>query len=129
LWVSPVNVVVTATAPDIQAEGIALAVAKRKDMKLVAGRVLAVADTDALLGSRSLTGRCGIILVGTDVDTHAPAERYLAQFPDCVVMRVTVPLGDVIRIAAHRLGLQELLSELRTLVNQTGSSQRANMAH
>jgi hypothetical protein len=124
-----VNVVVTATAPDIQAEGIARAVEEREDMTLVAGRVLAVADTDALLESRLLPGRYGIVLVGTDADTDKPAERYLAQFPNCVVMRVTAPLGDVIRIATHQLGLQELLSELRTLVDQAGFSPRANVAH
>jgi hypothetical protein len=126
---SPVKVVVAATAPDIQAEGIARAVAGREDMALVAGRVLAVSDTDALLESRSLMGQCGIILVGTDADTHEPAERYLARFPDCVVMRVTAPLGDVVRVAAHQLGLQELLGELRALVDQTGIGPRGRIAH
>jgi hypothetical protein len=127
--VSPVKVVVAATAPDIQAEGIARAVAERKDMTLVAGRVLAVSDTDALLESRSLTGQCGIILVGTDADTHEPAERYLARFRDCVVIRVTAPLGDVVRVATHQLGLQELLDELRALVDQTGIGPRGRVAH
>ncbi|MDM0116710.1 ATP-binding protein [Variovorax sp. J22R133] len=123
------KVVVAATAPDIQAEGIARAVAGRDDMTLVAGRVLTVSDVEALLESRSLTGQCGIILVGTDADTHDPAERYLARFQDCVVMRVTAPLGDVVRVATHQLGLQELLRELRALVDQSGIGPRGRIAH
>ena len=114
---SRVKVVVAATAPDMQAEGIAGAVAERADMMLVAQRVLTVAETDALLELRSLTGRCGIILVGPDADTEEPTERYLAQSPDYAVMRVTAPLGDVVRVATHGLGLQELLDELRALID------------
>jgi AAA+ superfamily predicted ATPase len=126
--VSRVQVVVAATAPDIQAEGIAGAVAERVDMMLVAQRVLTVAETNALLESRSLTGRCGIILVGPDADTEEPAERYFAQCPDYVVMRVTAPLGDVVRVATHCLGLQELLDELRALVDQADLSPQARVA-
>ena len=125
---SPIEVMVAATAPDIQAEGIAHAVAEREDMTLVAGRVLTVAETDALHESRSLTNRCGIILVGADADTEEPAERYLAQFPNYVVMRGTAPIGDVVRVATHRIGLQELLGELRTLVDQAGFSPQAHVA-
>ncbi len=126
---SPVNVVVAATAPDIQAEGIAGAIAERPDMTLVAGRVLAVKETDALLESRSLTGRCGIVLVGPDADTEEPAERYLAESADYVVMRVTAPLGDVVRLASHRTGLQELLAALRMLVDHAGANSHTRVAH
>ena len=126
---SPVEVMVTATSPDIQAEGIARAVAERLDMTLVEGRVLTVAETDALHRSRSLSKRCGLILIGADTDTEEPAERYLAQFPYYVVIRVTVPIGDVVRVATHRIGLQQLLSELRTLVDQPGFSSQTHVAH
>ncbi|MET4023170.1 ATP-binding protein [Bradyrhizobium sp. S3.2.12] len=125
---SSVKVLVAAIAPDMQAEGIAGAVAKRADMTLVAGRVLTTAETDVLLGSRSLAGRCGIIVVGPDADTGEPAERYLAHSADYVVMRVTAPLGDVVRLATHRLGLHELLSELRSHLDQNGSSPQAHLA-
>ena len=125
---SPVEVVVADTARDIQAEGIARAVAEREDMTLVAGRVLAVSDADALLESRSLTNRCGIILVGADADTEEPAERYLAQFPNHPVMRMTAPLGNVVRIATRRIGLQEVLGELWTLDDQAGFSPQAHVA-
>jgi hypothetical protein len=126
--VPSVKVLVVAIAPDMQAEGIAGAVAERADMTLVAGRAFTVAEADALLESRSLAGRCGIILVGPDPDTEEPAERYLARSADYVVMRVTAPLGDVVRIATRRLGLHELLSELRSHVDQVGSSPQAHVA-
>lgn len=125
----PVKVVVVATTPDIQAEGIAVGVAERADMTLVAGRVLTVAEADALLDSRSLTDRSGIILVGPDEDTEEPAERYLARSSGYVVMRVTAPLGDVVRVATHRLGLHELLDELRAYVDQASSRQHAQVTH
>jgi hypothetical protein len=118
--VPPVNVVVAATAPDIQAEGIAGAIAGREDMTLVSGRVLAVHETDALLESHAVTGRCGIVLVGPDADTEEPAERYLAKSAEHVVIRVTAPIGDIVRVATHRAGLQELLTVLRSLVDQAG---------
>ncbi|MEO8186107.1 MAG: ATP-binding protein [Burkholderiaceae bacterium] len=120
---------VIATAPDIQAEGIARAVEERNDMTLVAGRVLTVAETDALHESRSLMNRCGVILVGADADTEEPAERYLAEFPYYVVIRVTTPIGDVVRVATRRIGLRELLRELRTLVDQAAFSPQAHFAY
>ena len=122
---SPVEVVVIATAPDIQAEAIARAVAQRPDMTLIAGRVLTVSESDALQESKPPADRCGVILVGADSDTEEPAERYLAVFSNCVVMRVTAPIGDVVRVAAHHIGLQDLLGELRTLVDQSGSGPQA----
>ena len=126
---SPVNVVVAATAPDIQAEGIAKAVAERPDMTLAAGRVLSVSETDALLESRTLKDRCGIVLVGPDADTFEPAVRYLTESADYVVMRVTAPLGDVVQLAAHRAGLQELLTALRELVDQAGFRSHTRVSH
>jgi hypothetical protein len=127
--VSSVNVVVAATAPDIQAEGIAGAVAERTDMTLVGGRVLTVEEADELFESRSLTGRCGIILVGPDADTEAVAERYVAESTNYVVMRVTVPFGDVVRVATHRAGLTELLTALRALVDHAGVTCHRRVAH
>jgi len=127
--VSRVNVVVAATAPDIQAEGIAGAILERPDMKLIAGRVLAVNETDAVLDSRALRGRCGIVLVGPDADTEEPAERYLSASADYVVMRVTAPLGDVVRIATYRAGLQDLLTALRRLVEHAGSPSYSRIGH
>jgi AAA+ superfamily predicted ATPase len=127
--VPPVNVVVAATAPDIQAEGIAGAIAEREDMTLVSGRVLAVRETDALLESHVLTGPCGIVLVGPDADTEEPAERYLAESVEYVVMRVTAPIGDIVRVATHRAGLQELLIALRSLVDQAGATPHTRVAH
>ena len=113
---SAVSVVVAATTPDIQAETIAAAVAHRTDMNLVEGRVLAVGETDALIESTALRAPCAVLLVGPDAETAEPAERYLAERPDVVVMRVNVPFGDVVRIALHAAGLEQLLAQVRALV-------------
>ena len=114
---SAVNVVVAATTPDIQAETIAASVAERTDMTLVEGRVLTVSETDALLESTALPAPCAVVLVGPEAYTAGPAERYLTDRPDAVVMRVNVPFGDIIRIALHGVGLEQLLAELRALVD------------
>jgi hypothetical protein len=121
--VSVVNVVVAATTPDIEAETIAAAVAERTDMTLVAGRVLAVSETDVRIGSTALPAPYAVVLVGPEADTAEPAERYLADRPDAVVMRVNVPFGDVVRIALHGVGLEQLLAELPALV-EAGATAR-----
>jgi hypothetical protein len=92
LLVVPANVVVAATAPDIQAEAIAAAVAECNDMRLLCGRVLQVGEIDAFL--ESLVEPCAVVLIGPDTDTEQSAERYLLECPHCVVMRVTAPHGD-----------------------------------
>ena len=92
-----INVLVAATAPDIEAEGIAAAVAERMDMTLVEGRVLTVAEMGALLESTPLSEPCAVVLVGPHTDTEEPAERYLAERPNFVVMRVDAPVGDVVQ--------------------------------
>lgn len=123
-----INVLVAATAPDIEAEGIAAAVAERMDMTLVEGRVLTVAEMGTLLESTPLSEPCAVVLVGPHTDTEEPAERYLAERPNFVVMRVDAPVGDVVRIALHGVGLEELLSELRALVDHVGFAPRERVA-
>src|SRR5215469_13171929 len=117
-WASPIpplQVVVAATALDIKAESIAGAVAERTDMALVGGRVLTVPEVDALIESQNLSGRCCIVLVGPDPATEAPAERYLARSAEYVVLRVTAPLGDGVRLATYQVGLRGVLNALRAL--------------
>lgn len=124
----PINVVVAATVPDIAAEGIAAAVAGCMDMALVQGRVVAATEIGAILESTPLTGPCAVVLVGPDEDTEEPAEHYLSERPDFVVMRVNAPIGDVVRIALRGVGLQELLAELRALVDHAGFASRGRVA-
>jgi hypothetical protein len=126
--VLPINVVVAATVPDIEAEGIAAAVAGCMDMALVQGRVVAVTEIGAILESTPLTGPCAVVLVGPDTDTEEPAEHYLIERPDFVVMRVNAPIGDVVRIALRGVGLQQLLAELRALVDHAGFTSRGRVA-
>jgi hypothetical protein len=126
LLVVPANVVVAATAPDIQAEAIAAAVAECNDMRLLCGRVLQVGEIDAFL--ESLFEPCAVVLIGPDTDTEQSAERYLLVCPHCVVMRVTAPHGDLIRIARHGPRLQALLGALRALVDDSNTP-RVRVAH
>jgi ATPase family protein associated with various cellular activities (AAA)/winged helix domain-containing protein len=127
LRVLPVNVVVAATAPDIEAEAIAAAVAERSDMRLVSGCVLQVAAIDALVDS--LFAPCAVVLIGPDADTEEPADRFLLKCPDCVVMRVTAPHGDLVRIARHGPSLQDLLGAVRALVDHSDVAPRVRVAH
>jgi hypothetical protein len=120
--VSPVKIVVAATAPDIQAESIAGAIERRPDMTLVGGRVLAAEELAALNDSCSLTGRCGIVLVGPDAATERVAEGFVRESPNYVVVRVAAPIGDIARIATKNSGLHELLESLRVFVEQAGQA-------
>src|SRR5262245_36351405 len=96
-------------------------------MRLVSGSVLQVATIDALL--ESLSAPCAVVLVGPDADTEGPAERFLVECPDCVVMRVTAPHGDLVRIARHGLGLRELLAQVRVLVRHPSFPPQGRVAH
>src|SRR5262245_58142759 len=75
--VSPINVLVIATSPDIKAEGIAAAVEARLDMGLVEHRVLTVSETGALLRSLPSYPQCALVLVGPPVHTNELADRWL----------------------------------------------------
>jgi AAA+ superfamily predicted ATPase len=119
-----VDVVVVATSPDIQAEAIAAAVAEHPEMTLAEGRVLTLDQSDLLIESSSLASPFAVVLVGPDDETEEPAERYLIDFTECVVARVTAPFGDMVRFAAHGIGLQKVLTELRELVDSAGVKAR-----
>jgi len=123
--VSPMKVVVVATARDIQAETTASAIAGRPDMVLVSGKALTIEQADALLRSNALQERCVILLVGPDADTQGPAERYLCEFANVVVMCLTAPRGDLVRLGTHhRLGLDGLFTALRALVDEAPTAGR-----
>ena len=125
--VPPINVVVAATAADIEAETTAVEIAERADMTLVGNGVLQIAHVDTQL--KAVAGPCAVVLVGPDDDTAEPAERYLVEYPDCVVVRVSAPRGDIVRIARHGLGLDELLAVVRALVDYAGPATRSRVVH
>lgn len=105
---SQIGVVVMATSPDIQAEGIAAAVSARTDMNLVKDRVVSADEVSVLLESIPLFGRCALILVGSYAETEEYAQAWLAKRPHIVVMCVDAPVGDGVRIALRDIGLPEL---------------------
>jgi AAA+ superfamily predicted ATPase len=125
--VSSVNVIVAATAADIEAETIAAAVAERADMTLVGHCVQQVGQVDALL--KVAAKPCAVLLIGPDDDTGPIGERYLRNQPDCVVVCVSAPRGDIVRIARQGLGLDELLAEVRALVTYSGTASRSRILH
>jgi AAA+ superfamily predicted ATPase len=125
--VSRINVLVAATSLDIQAEAIAAAIAARTDMVLVESRVVAAAEVAVLLESIPLSPQCALVLVGPHVDTEEPAERWLAERKDLVVLRVDT-IDDVVRIEVRDVRLDSLLAALRELVDHAGASSRARVS-
>lgn len=116
--VSPINVIVAATSPDVKAEIIAAAVGRRVDMTLVEQRVLHVAEVrvDSLPSFPQLA----LVVIGGEDDTKETAKRWLAERPDLIVVRVEV-VGDIVQIALRDIGLDPLLTILRELANPSVS--------
>ena len=126
---SSIKVLVAATSPDIKAAGIAAAVAARSDMTLAESRVVMVAEIAALLEPNSHSGPRALVLVGPQVHTEEPAARWLDARPDLVIVRVDAPIGDVVRFATQNIGLSELLSELRALIDRAAAAPQKRVAH
>ena len=109
-----IHVVVAATSPDIEAEGIAAAVGSSVDMALVGGRAVPVADIEALLAAVPGDPPRVLVLVGPD-DATAFAERRFLERSGLVVIRVNVPFGHMVRTTFNDIGLQSLLDQIRVL--------------
>jgi SpoVK/Ycf46/Vps4 family AAA+-type ATPase len=92
-------------------------------MDLVGGRYMSTSEATAAIDTLPKSERCALILYGPVEDTAATGEGALKARNDLVVLRVT-STGDV-RIGAtfHQMGLPELLTELRSLVDRVGLSQ------
>jgi hypothetical protein len=118
-----VNVLVAASPPDIQAEGVAAAVANRDGMALVADRVLALDDVSARLESIPVSEPCALVLMGRGSDVEALATWWVTERAGLVVLRVDV-IDDLVQIAVRdsRLELESLLNALRDLVQRAGGS-------
>jgi AAA+ superfamily predicted ATPase len=128
--VARINVMVVATAPDVQTPGIAAEIEARSDMILVENRIMELSEADARLSSLPPSEPCAVVLVGSPEDTEAPAERWLARRADLAVLRVD-PIGNVVRMAVHShgIGLAELIDELRALVDRAGSASPDRVAN
>lgn len=122
---SHISVLVAATSPDIQAGVIAEAISKRPDMSLVELGVAEVGGALAAIPPRAL---CALILVGPAEETDAPAAYWLAQRATLVVLRVNVP-DDFVQIALRDIGLDALISMLRSLVERAGARPAERTAH
>ncbi|BCT91029.1 ATPase AAA [Lysobacter helvus] len=114
-----IQVLVAATSPDIEAEGIAAAVENCVDMALVAGRAVPIADIEALLAAIPRDPPRVLVLVGPDHETEF-AERRLTGRVGLVVIRVGTPFGNLVRTAFNDIGLQNLLDQIRVLAEPHG---------
>jgi AAA+ superfamily predicted ATPase len=92
-------------------------------MELVGGRYMSLSEAAAAIGTLSKSQRCALILYGPVEETAAASENALKARGDLVILRVT-STGDV-RIGAtfHQMGLPEIVTELRSLVDRVGLSQ------
>jgi SpoVK/Ycf46/Vps4 family AAA+-type ATPase len=118
-----IHVVVAATRKDVDAQNIAEAVARRADMSLVGGRYMTTVEALSAIGKLPRSEQCAFILCGPIDETASTSQAALEARHDLVVLRVT-NTGDV-RIGAtfYQMGLPELVTELRSLVDRTGLSQ------
>jgi AAA+ superfamily predicted ATPase len=112
--VARIHVVVAATSPDIEAEGIAAAVESSVDMALVGGRAVPVADIEELLAAIPRDPPRVLVLVGPDNATGF-AERRFMERAGLVVIRVNVPFGHMVRTTFNDISLQNLLDQIRVL--------------
>lgn len=115
-----INVIVTTTLTDIEAQVIAESVKVRPDMTLIEGRHVDAGKVESLLASLPPQPPCAIVLLGDPAQTGELAERWLAIRADLVVMLVDVR-GDVIRIAMRDPRLDSLLAALRGFVERVGT--------
>jgi hypothetical protein len=113
-----IDVLVAVASPDVQAEGIAAAVATRAEMTLAANRVLTLAEAAALLRAMPRSSACAVILVGVGGEDEEALEQLTCLRAGLAVIRVDVS-SDVVEIAVHDPGLDALLRALRELVGRS----------
>jgi hypothetical protein len=113
-----IDVLVAAASPDVQAEGIAAAVASRPDMTLAANRVLTITEAESLLHAMPRSSPCALVLVGVGRDDEEDVEQLSSTRDGFVVLRVDV-IGDLVEIGVRDVGLDALLRALRELVGRS----------
>jgi AAA+ superfamily predicted ATPase len=125
--VPTISVLVAATPPDVEAEGLSAAIANREDMILIAGRVLPVAEVSAQLALIPLSAPCALVLIGPNHATESLAARCVAKRAGLVALRVDIA-DHVVQIALRdvTLDIDSLLNAVRGLVDRArgGSTER-----
>jgi hypothetical protein len=91
--VSPINVFVATTPPDLKAEVIAKSVATRSDMTLVRDDPVPAGEVERILDSIVSHACCALVIVGTSSETYELAQQWLAKRSELVVLCVDV-VGD-----------------------------------
>lgn len=120
---SPINVVVTSSVPDLKAEGICAAIRANARMSVAEGRVVSLADADALIDAMAEDVACAVVLVGAYRETQEPAARWLEARRSLVVLQVTI-VDDFVRLSMRGICMSALLGELRQLVDHAVASRR-----
>lgn len=119
---------VVATSPDVLAEVIAAAVARRVDMTLAENRIASVAEVHATLPAIAPDLPCALIVVGCRGDTEQYVEQWLDERPNLVVLRLDI-IGDIVEFALDDIGLEPLLAALTELVGHAAGPQRQRILH
>lgn len=128
---SRINVLVAATPSDLEAEGIAAAVAGYAGMLLVDGHPLPIADVATRLETIAPGQPCALILLGDAPEIKELAWQLLAARSDLVVLQVDI-VDHLVQIAqfASRdksIELRALLSALCELVSNASDTQADRM--
>lgn len=125
---SPIDVLVVATSPDVMAEVISAAILGRSDMVLVERRVVAVPEVDTVLEAIPASRQCAIIVVGCGGDAEEFTEQWLAQQPTLVILRLDI-VDDIVQFALCDIGLEPLLCALKELAEHVGSEPQDRVLH
>lgn len=123
---SRINVLVAATPSDLEAEGIAAAVAGYADLTLIEGRALALDEVDDCLERIAPGEACALILLGNSAAVEQTGRRLLEGRAQLVVLRVDI-VDHLIHIAQYAsrdksLELGSLLAALCDLVSHAGAA-------
>jgi AAA+ superfamily predicted ATPase len=119
--VSPISVLIAATAPDIKADGIAAGIAARDDMALLERRIVTLDEVVSQLARVPGRQKVALILVGAPASTEPLASELLRERSNLVILNVDIA-GDELRVSLRDIGLQALLTSLRDLVERVGSA-------
>ena len=125
---SPINVLIATTSPDLKAEVIARSVATRSDMTLIREDPVPAGEVERVLDSIVSHAGCALVIVGNSSETYKLAQQWLAKRSDLVVLCVDV-IGDNVCIGLRDPRLDPLLATLRELVNRFGTEKTERVVH
>lgn len=117
----PISVIVVSVSPDLAAELIAAAVARRPDMTLLEQRVLAVSEV--CVDQNHFPMQLALIVVGDEDSTKKLAHDWLCKRSDLIVVRVEI-VGDAVQFELRNIGLDSLLEAVCELGYRTNCDPR-----